>query len=364
MKRFEIINKSGKASIKITGEIGWWKTSGENFTQLVDRLLEEGVQDVEGYINTPGGSMFDANEIGNQISRFPGIKSCKLGALCASAGTTLSTYFDTVETASNTQYMIHDPSWSPFIQHLEDWESNKQLYVNLRENAIDRYVAKTGLSREVVSEMMRKTTWMNADTLLEKGFVDSISKEKDSLPDDAQNVLKNMGLEVPEVLNIAFQNQNQNKINMSKIAQSLGLPDNSTEDQIVAAIQNKGKNENADTAMDALVALGKEKGFKEEIIRNLGKADYATTLKMVQDAPAAPKAEGEGTNTPPAAQDNVRLTDLVNELRNNSGTNNRSGWTYGDWLKNDYEGLNKMQKEDPAKFDQLSNVWYSEFYKK
>ena len=145
-KHFNISNKAGVGQIRIVGEISWWKNGGKDFMRQIDALISGGVTQIEGYINTPGGDMFEANEIGNQIARFSGVKNCTLGALCASAGTTVSTYFDKVTASSNTQYMIHDPLQGVFIQHEDDFESNKKLYLNLRNEAIERYADKTGYS--------------------------------------------------------------------------------------------------------------------------------------------------------------------------------------------------------------------------
>ena len=209
-KQFEVKNQGGKAKIKIIGDISWWRNGSDEFTQRVDNLLEEGVTDVDGYINSPGGNMFEGFEIRNQVARFPGHKYVKLGALCASAATTISTVFDEIESSLNISYMIHDPMQSALIQHEEDFESNKKLYLDLRNNAIKYYVnlsnkikGEDGLTEEEVSDMMRKTTWMNADELLERGLIHKVDTEDDDyMPEDAQDVANRMKFSLPtEVLN-------------------------------------------------------------------------------------------------------------------------------------------------------------------
>ena len=209
-KQFEVKNQGGIAKIKIIGDISWWRNASDEFTRMVDNLLEEGVTDVDGYINSPGGNMFEGNEIRNQFARFPGHKYVKLGALCASAATTISTVFDEIESSLNISYMIHDPMQSAFIQHEEDFESHKKQYIDLRNNAIKCYVnlskkvkGDNALTEDEVSDMMRKTTWMNADELLEKGLIHKVDTEDDDyMPEDAQDVANRMKFSLPtEVLN-------------------------------------------------------------------------------------------------------------------------------------------------------------------
>ncbi len=128
---YQITNKAGTAFIRIIGEISFWKNSSEKFTNAIDGLINAGVEEVELYINSAGGSMFEANEIANQISRFKGKKTVKLGAIAASAASYLMTYFDKVTAASNTQVMLHDSIQYLKVEHSEDFDSRKKLYENL-----------------------------------------------------------------------------------------------------------------------------------------------------------------------------------------------------------------------------------------
>lgn len=355
MKRYEVLNKGGKAHIKIVGGISWWRNNSSDFTREIDNLLKAGIEDVEGYINSPGGDMMEANEIGNQILRFPGAKHCKLGAICASAGTLLSTYFDTVEAASNTQYMIHDPSVQPIIQHEHDFESNKQLYLNLRNNAIDRYKGKTGLKTEEISDMMLKTTWMNSETAKKKGFIDNISKEKDSLPEDTKSALNEYKfLNVPEVLN---EELNFKPIRMSKVTKKLGVSDDATEEEQLAAI---AKIENAaKSGAKVLVAMAVAKGFKKETFEKLVNADMEAAMELLEQTPAnttTPPATGaanaSGEQAPP---DNTRLSDVLNEIKSHlgGGKTTTPAMTFSEYLEKDLKGLKALFQKEPAKVQQL-----------
>ncbi len=361
--RYSIENKSGVAVIQIIGDIDWWDNDSKSFTARIDEFIKAGITDVEGYINSPGGDMFEGNEIGNQIRRFTGNRTAKLGALVASSATTVSMAFKKVVAAKNTQFMIHDPSWRPVIQHTEDFESSKQLYENLRNQAIEEYVEKTGISKEEVSEMMRKTTWMNASTALEKGFVDEVSDENSPMPDNAFEALNKMKFNVPKEVLLQMKAETNLERNMNKVLKHLGLPENATEEQVIEAIKAK---DNA--AVNALVAFGKTKGFKEDTLKNLAANDATTTLKMIEEQNVVtPPANGAGDNggeggdgTPANPKNggepiNQLLNALQESLKGGNPVENKKKWD--DYSEAELEAI---QDKTPDVFDQL----YNEKFKK
>src|SRR5690606_27676347 len=129
------------APIRISGVIHGWQNSAESFKAKIDDLLAKGVKDVTLYINTPGGSVFEANEIANEIKRFPGTITGFGGALVASAGSYLAIECDTFEMAENGQYMYHKPKG--MIHGNEDEvASNLQLLKNLTAQYRKKYAEK------------------------------------------------------------------------------------------------------------------------------------------------------------------------------------------------------------------------------
>lgn len=290
MERFNISNSGKTAKIKLIGAIDWWDNNSKQFTNQIDQLINSGCTDVELYLNTAGGSMIEANEIGNQIQRFTGKKTVKLGAICASAGTCLSTYFNTVEASANTQYMIHDPSMGIMVEHLSDFDSAKKLYTNLRNDVISRYNKKTKISKEEISNMMTAVTWMEATEAKQKGFVDSISTESDNLfTPDAKNLLNKYKNVPAEVLNMANQTHLISKeMDKTKLTKKLGLEDSASEQEIEQAIENLQNKANQSAqnekqiAIDNLVAKAKEKGLDADTIKNLASKDFESTQKLVE----------------------------------------------------------------------------------
>ncbi len=276
---YQITNKAGTAFIRIIGEISFWKNSSEQFTNAIDELVGSGVEDVELYLNSAGGSMFEANEIANQMGRFKGAKTVQLGAIAASAASYLMTYFDKVTAVSNTQIMLHDPIQFLKVEHPEDFESSKKLFENLRNIAIERYSEKMGLDKEKVAEMMRVTTWLSAKEAKAKGLVDDI-------------VIKNEASKTKNELKIEMNSKSKNDNNMKEIIKALGLPESTTEEQVVNAI-NTAKS----TAVKAVSELAKSKGLKPESITKLASSDIENTLAMVMETEVKPADEAATINT-------------------------------------------------------------------
>ena len=370
---FQIFMAAGRAVLKIIGEISWWKNNSEVFTMKVDRLINEGIQDVDGYINSPGGDMFEANEIGNQIQRFEGEKLCTLGAVCASSGTLVSTYFDEITASENTQYMIHDPRQLALIQHEEDFDSQRELYVNLREDAVSRYSRKTGIKEDEIREMMRKTTWMNATTAKKKKFVDGIKDETGEMPGDTKNVFKTYAYDnIPTVFNIAFELQEHMKL--SKITQRFGLKDDATEDEILAAIdaaqasQDPPKDPPAppqpapaggeDKAVTLLVKWGESKGFKAATIKALAESNFNAAVDLINEADE-PGGTGEGAAGESA--DALRMSQVLEKVLKETGSKNPApdtAMTIEEMSKKAPEKLEALANNEPAKFVEMFEAEY------
>lgn len=363
MKRFEVLNKGGKASIKLIGEFSWWENDSTSFIAQVDSLVAAGVTELECYINSPGGDMVEANEIGNQISRFTGNKSAKLGAICASAATIVSTYFDTVEASSNTQYMIHDPSARITIEHLSDIDSYRQLYENLLNDAVDRYHKKTGIDKEELKTMMRNTTWMSAAQAKEKKFVNSIGSDSAEMPSDAAKLFDRF--QVPENIKAIISNSIKSTPSMKKLAAKFGLPEDATEDQILAAINEAERKltlsaGNTEAGIKLLVATAESKGFKKETIEKLAKSDFAAAVELVSDF-KSPEASPETAEKD--KPETLRIADVVNELKKLTGNSTglpeeRKSWKLTDWEKNDPSGLQNMIKTTPDQYKVLFKAQY------
>ena len=375
-KPFEIRMNGAAADLTITGEIGWWKNSAEEFTRQLAALQASGVTELRGYINSGGGDLFEGNEIYNLISAFPGRKTCVLGALVASSATVIACAFtDGIEMAANGQYMIHNPE--VYVSGGEaELTASIQLYRNIRQSAIDIYAKRTGLAADEVGRMMDATTWMNAATALEKGFITGISGQSADLPDDLPAVLNKYN-NVPAVLNQARQqppadspfsssNPAAPSMKYAAIIARMGLPANSTDDQVEAAIakmhtdkvaaetaltEERGKTAKAKAEMLVDAAIASKKvgaGEREQLVAD-ATMNYDLVKRTLDRVPATTSATGtivpevtNATSTTPPTADGA----------------DRSKWTVKDFMDKDPEALKVMAEKEPTKYQALVTASY------
>ncbi len=294
---FSIINQGGKAEIRIVGHIGSWEANSEKFTNEIDQLINSGVQDLDVYINSFGGSVLEANEIINQLRRFKGTKTVQVGALAASAASYLLPYFHKVKAYKNSQAMLHNPIMIIEATSEADFDSSKALYENSKTIIVDAYAKKLNIKRTEIEDMMAKTTWLSADKGLEIGLFDEIIQDDDSLPNNAENLANEYAEGMPTALINSIEDFKKNKsknkskqnIKMKKVLLALGLPENATEDQALVMVNSIKGN-----AVKSLSALAVTKGLQPEQIEKLANSDFDTTLEMVSGTKAVetPPAEG------------------------------------------------------------------------
>lgn len=144
---------------------------------------------------------------------------------------------------------------------------------------------------------------------------------------------------------------------MKEIALSLGLPENATEQEILAKINSNkalalSKEGNTEAGIKALLALAEPKGLKKETVEKLAKADFDATVEMVLSfqAPETTARDAEGKTS------EERLSHLLSAaLEGAAGKSGdeRKDWTLSDWEKKDSKGLKEIIKNDHKKYQKL-----------
>lgn len=172
--------------ITISGEIGsWWNGITADYVRW--HLQNHKDEEVHVGFCSLGGSVKDALEM-NQAFRDHGNVHAHAFAMNASASTLAMLGCKSIDIVKNSFFLIHNASL-----YIDKWESqNKEQideYIKELKTTRDElatidgvlaqmYADKTGKSIEDIQEQMNKGTWMNADTALEWGLVDSIREDK------------------------------------------------------------------------------------------------------------------------------------------------------------------------------------------
>jgi ATP-dependent Clp protease protease subunit len=373
---FKVTNLGTFAEINIIGEINWWSNSSADFTRQLAELRAAGVTELRGYINTPGGSLFDANEIYNQLAAFPGRKTAVLGALVASAGTTIACAFtDGIEMAANGQYMIHNPC--VYVEGGEkELTAGIQMYRNVRTAAINIYVKRTAKAAEEIGAMMDATTWMTAQEARDNGFITGVLGEDAELPEDAAQVFNHYKIKnVPAALNQAVmaltaftQPTNRSIMNKAAIIASMGLAPTATDSEVETAIASmKAAKDKAETDLAAeKLKVGKERaeilvdnaiankkisaGQREGYI-TMAVMNYDVVKATLDAQPAVTMASSQVVPDPEQGTPS-------NAAGTGAATGDRANWTIKDYMEKAPEDLKMMAEKEPGKYRTLVSNAY------
>ena len=155
--------------IDIYGDIGesFW---AESISAVeVKAQLAEMSGDVTVRINSGGGDVFDGIAIYNLLEQYDGQVNVKVDALAASAASVIAMAGDTIEMADNALMMIHEP-WTIALGTSTDFAKTAELLDKIRDSIVTTYQAKSELSTDEISAMMKEETWFSADEAISNGF--------------------------------------------------------------------------------------------------------------------------------------------------------------------------------------------------
>jgi ATP-dependent protease ClpP protease subunit len=151
---------------------------GVSAASVIDAIAQaEGSPVLNIYINSPGGSVFEARAIMAAIGRFKGKTVAHIDALCASAATSIALSCSEVVMKEGALFMIHCASGMAYGDK-DDMLEMAALLEKIELSIIRDYTEKTGKSDEEILAMMEAETWMTASEALEAGFIDRIDSVK------------------------------------------------------------------------------------------------------------------------------------------------------------------------------------------
>lgn len=182
MGRFwEIKNDAGAdTELLLYGAISDRSWSSDDVTP---RLFAEDLHALGGKsltvrINSPGGDVFAAQSIYNQLRTYGGRVTVRIDGLAASAATIVACAGDTVIMPMNALYMIHNPA-TVTVGDAAEMRTAADVLDTVRETIVNVYQKRTSdhLTAEELTAMMDDETWMTAQEALSYGFVDQIDEQ-------------------------------------------------------------------------------------------------------------------------------------------------------------------------------------------
>ena len=353
--KIEASDNGKKGTLRIVETIGVesYTASSATVRYYIDDFLERGINELNVYINSRGGSVFEATEIANELNRLPNV-TLTIGAVAASAATYLMAKFKS-KAYSNSQFMIHRPRMQT-SGDAQAIENDLKLLKNLTSDYRSAYAQKMQLTEEEVETLFNKGDyWMTAQEAQAKKLLDEIIEDEEQITSLDVALLTACG--APTIPAIET-NKIDKQMDRNVMLAALGLPADATDEQMEArAKEVSEKAAMADTAKEEAAALKKESiralvqtAIDEKKIpadaqahyEKLAAADFEATKQIIASMAVPPKG-----------------SDYIDpKAQGASNQDPREGWTFEQFAEKDPEALKEMMVKEPAKYEALSKAYF------
>lgn len=203
---FEIkASADGKsADVFIYGEITkWaWEEYGEISSTIFKEKLDEAgdVDTIHLYVNSPGGSVFEAIAMANMLKRHQARVIAHVDALAASAASFFIMVADEIRMPSNSMLMIHN-AWNNVAGNANELRKAADDLDRINQSAIQMYLDKAGdkLDDAKLKELLDNETWLSAEEAFSYGLCDVV-EESNSMVASISDKYKQKYRNVPQQL--------------------------------------------------------------------------------------------------------------------------------------------------------------------
>ncbi len=189
---FSIKNVSAdEASIHIFDEIGFWGTTAQS---MVDQLNAITTPKITVYVNSPGGDVFDGIAIHTALAMSKAHVTTFNTGIAASAASYIMMAGDTIKTARNAMWMLHDASgmcWG----NATTMRAEADLLDKLSMNIADMYALQAGGTQaEWFARMENTETWYTGAEALAAGLADEITDADEPDEDDSASTSNRLSI--------------------------------------------------------------------------------------------------------------------------------------------------------------------------
>lgn len=174
---YKITDKGDRsADIFIYEQIGvdWWDDSGVSAKTFINDLNGLDVENINLYINSPGGDVFDGNAIYNALKRHKAKIGVVVDGIAASIASIIAMAGDSIEMPENAMMMVHDPS-GMVCGTADDMLGMAEALEKVKTGLVAAYRDKSGLEEDVISKLMTDETWLTAEEAVGYGLADTMT---------------------------------------------------------------------------------------------------------------------------------------------------------------------------------------------
>lgn len=331
--------------------------SGSGFAYEM-QYLSDNCDSIEVRINSIGGSVFEGYSIVSSILNCKKPVNTYIDGLAASMAGVIAVAGNSCKIMDYGTLMVHNPKGG-----------EKEVLDLVKETLVTILSNRCKKSKDEISAMMEKETWLNAKEAVSMGFCDEIISSGKKVAINNENTsLYDMAL---------IYNKLINKKPMSKTNQILGLKNEAEENEQVQAIEvlktslaeaekvnnelkaelQKIKDAEAEKEAKAKEAL---KNKATELVNSAVKEGKLKATELESTVNLASKDEASFelvSNMISRLGNGKQAAHIFNSAEVKNDPNDRNNWSYNDWEKKDPEGLTNMYKNDKAQYDELLKTY-------
>lgn len=176
MRNFVFNQVGDTTEIDIIGSIGEdWFGEGNTLQTVKAEVDEITTPNIQVNIDSLGGSVADGFAIHDLLKTHPANVTANIIGWTASAGTIIAMAADTVKISENSFFLIHNV-WTGVVGNAEEMRQVASELDKFDDKLVNIYKKKTGKRENTIRNLMQKEEWLSAETAVELGFVDEITK--------------------------------------------------------------------------------------------------------------------------------------------------------------------------------------------
>lgn len=180
----------------------WWtdevvrsETSANFFREELEKYSN--VTEINIYINSYGGSVFEGTAIYNQLKRHPAHKTVYVDGFACSIASVIAMAGNTVIMPKNALMMIHN-MWMGAVGNAAELRKAADDLDIINAAGRQAYLQKAAgnLSEETLTQMMDAETWLTAEQCIQYGLADQFAEQEADMSNAGQVLQKaNLNLE-------------------------------------------------------------------------------------------------------------------------------------------------------------------------
>ncbi len=173
----------------------WWteetiesETSANHFRNELAKFPD--AQQINIYINSYGGSVFEGTAIYNQLKRHPAQKVVYVDGFACSVAATIAMAGDKIVMPHNAMMMIHN-AWTIAAGNSADLRKAADDLEAINKGNRQAYLQKAGekITEEQLIKLLDAETWLTAEDCIKYGLADEYA-EQDADMENAQKLLQ------------------------------------------------------------------------------------------------------------------------------------------------------------------------------